>query len=171
MSSVRVVELECEQNSYYYCSKEYVDADTAIAGPSGLRRESAGSDRGSESESESSSSSDEGSEYNGSEDEREHVQLQPAENEIEGDFECVCSLSISSVPNAPSYFLVSSRLISSIRKSDGQKGGGVLSQAWDLSVDDEDDWRDELREASGVGRRRKKGVRISWPFHCGRLNR
>jgi len=72
--------------------KEYIDADAPIAGPSGLRRGSAGSDQGSESEPESSSDSDEGSEYNESEGEQERAQLQPAENEIEGDFECVCSL-------------------------------------------------------------------------------
>lgn len=65
---------------------------------------------------------------------------------------------IESGLNAPLCF-PHSRLIDSIRKSDGQQGSGVLSQAWDLSVNDEDDWRDELREASGVGRRKKKGVR------------
>lgn len=45
----------------------------------------------------------------------------------------------------------------------------MLSQAWDLSVNDEDDWRDELREASGVGRRKKKGVRTSLLLHHGQL--
>ena len=61
-------------------------------------------------------------------------------------------------PKRTSVFLPCSRLIDSIRKSDGQQGTGVLSQAWDLTVNDEDDWRDELREASGVGRRKKKSV-------------
>jgi len=79
------------------------------------------------------------------------------------------SLAIGSVLKAPSRFLLQSRLIDSIRKSDGQQGSGVLSQAWDLSVNDEDDWRDELREASGVGRRKKKGVRIPLVVHRGRL--
>ena len=72
--------------------------------------------------------------------------------------------------NAFSCFLLYSRLIDSIRKSDGQQGTGVLSQAWDLSVSDEDDWRDELREASGVGRRKKKGVRILSSHHPDRLS-
>ena len=64
-----------------------------------------------------------------------------------------------------SVFLLCSRLIDSIRENDGQQGAGVLSQAWDLSVNDEEDWRDELREASGVGRRKKKRVRISSSPH------
>jgi len=75
--------------------QEHIGEDEPIAGPSGLRRESAESDQGSESEPESSSGSDEGSEYNESEDEQGQIQLQPAENEIEGDFECVRSLRYS----------------------------------------------------------------------------
>jgi hypothetical protein len=114
-----------------------------------------------ESEPESSSGTDEGFEYNESGDEQEQVQLLPVENEIEGDFECVYSLLIGSILNALLCF-IHSRLIDSIRNSDSQQGSGVLSQAWDLSVNDEDDWRDELREASGVGRRKKKDVRPSW---------
>ena len=82
-----------------------MDGDEPIAGPSGLRHESAESDPVSESEPESSSDSDEGSEYIESEDEQEQVQLQPAENEIEGDFECVLrSLLIETTPNAPPGF-------------------------------------------------------------------
>lgn len=118
-----------------------------------------GSNRASGSEHGSSSGSDEGFGYNGSGDEQEQIQLHPAENEIEGDFECVSfSPSVESIMNTLWYFLLRSRLIDSIRKTDGQQGAGVLSQAWDLSVNDEDDWRDELREASGVGRRKKKRV-------------
>lgn len=134
-----------------------------------MRGESAEPDRGSESEPESSSGTDEGFEYNESGDEQEQVQLQPVENEIEGDFECVYSLLIESILNAPLRFL-HSRLIDSIRNSDNQQGSGVLSQAWDLSVNDEDDWRDELREASGVGRRKKKDVRPSWLLYCYHLH-
>ena len=73
-------------------SEPCVDGDEPIAGPSRFPREPAESDRGSESEPEPSSDSDEESEYNVSEEEQEQVRLQPAENEIEGDFECVCSL-------------------------------------------------------------------------------
>ena len=69
-----------------------VDGDEPIAGPSSVPREAMESDQGSESESEHSSGSDEESEYNVSEDEQDQIQLQPAENDIEGDFECVDSL-------------------------------------------------------------------------------
>lgn len=66
-----------------------MDEGQPIAGPSGSRYEFAEeSDRASESEQESSSSGDR-SDDNGSEDEQEQNRLQPAENEIEGDFECV----------------------------------------------------------------------------------
>ena len=47
------------------------------------------SDQGLESEPEYSSGSDEGCEYIEGEDEKEQVQLQPADNEIKGDFESV----------------------------------------------------------------------------------
>ena len=142
--------------------KEYLDGDELMTGPSDLRRRSVVSDRVSESEPESSSGSEEESENSESEDGQEQIQLQPAENEIEGDFEYVCSLRwllIAPTLNGFPCFLQYSRLIDSIRKSGGQQGSGLLSQAWDLSVnDDEDDWRDELRGASGIGRRKKKGV-------------
>ena len=133
-----------------------------MAGPSGLRHRSAGSDRVSESEPDSPSGSEEETENSESEDGQDKTQLQPAENEIEGDFEYVRSLRWLLMPptlNRFPRFLQYSRLIDSIRKSNGQQGSGLLSQAWDLSVnDDEDDWRDELRGASGIGRRKKKGV-------------
>ena len=142
--------------------KEYLDEDEPVAGPSGLRHSSLGSDRISESEQETPSGSEQESADSESEDEQEQIQLQPAENEIEGDFEYVCSLCwllIVTMLNRLPPFLQYSRLIDSIRKSNGQQGSGVLSQAWDLSVnDDEDDWRDELRGASGIGRRKKKDV-------------
>jgi len=51
--------------------EEYMDGDEPTTGPSGLRRESAQSDRGSESDPESSSGMDEGSEYIEAEDEQE----------------------------------------------------------------------------------------------------
>lgn len=66
-----------------------MDEDEPIAGPSGLRHESAESDGSSESEQGPSSGSGEESECDGSDGEQEQIQLQPAENEIEGDFECV----------------------------------------------------------------------------------
>lgn len=66
-----------------------MDEDEPIAGPSGSRHEFAEADRASESEPGSSSDSDRGSESSGSEEEQEQIELQPAEDEIEGDFECV----------------------------------------------------------------------------------
>ena len=63
-----------------------------MAGPSGLRHGSLGSDRVSESEPESEPGLEGESENSESEGEEEQTQLQPAENEIEGDFEYVCSL-------------------------------------------------------------------------------
>ena len=50
-----------------------MDGDEPVAGPSGLRHESAQSDRGSEPEPEPSSGSDEGSEYIEGEDEQGQV--------------------------------------------------------------------------------------------------
>ena len=76
-------------------SEVYADGGEPIAGPSGLQRESVESSTGSESEAESSSSSDEGSEYNAPEGKQGQNRLQPAENEIEGDFEYAPSLSLS----------------------------------------------------------------------------
>lgn len=67
-----------------------MDEGKPVAGPSGSRREF--SDRVSESGQGPSSGSDIGSESIGSEGEQEQAQLQPAENEIEGDFESVCFL-------------------------------------------------------------------------------
>ena len=64
-----------------------MDEDEPIAGPSGHQHESGESDQASESEEEEPSSSDEGSGYDESEGEQGQIQLQPAENEIEGDFE------------------------------------------------------------------------------------
>ena len=81
--------LNFNSNEVLLVSGPCVDGDEPIAGPSKFPHEPAESDRGSESEPESSSDSDEESEYNVSEEEQEQVRLQPAENEIEGDFECV----------------------------------------------------------------------------------
>ena len=65
-----------------------MDEDELIAGPSGLQHEA--TESGQVFEPDQESSSDEGSEYDESGDEQGHVQFQPAENEIEGDFEYVC---------------------------------------------------------------------------------
>ena len=87
-----------------FLSKQHIDRHEPIAGSSGLRHDSPESDRSSESEPESLPGSDQESTYNGSEDEQEQVQLQPAENEIEGDFECVPSFSIGLMLRVPYGF-------------------------------------------------------------------
>ncbi|KAF7979955.1 hypothetical protein HWV62_40398 [Athelia sp. TMB] len=61
---------------------------------------------------------------------------QDAENEIEGDFD---------------------RLIANIRDSDGASGSEMMTKQWDFTLEDKDaEFRDDLRAASGIGRRRRK---------------
>ncbi|PFH45985.1 hypothetical protein AMATHDRAFT_8403 [Amanita thiersii Skay4041] len=65
-----------------------------------------------------------------------------AEKEIEGDFD---------------------RLMESIRLRDASNTG-VLSKDWDISIEErEAEFRDDLRAASGIGRRRRKKGRASGP--------
>ncbi|RXW22111.1 hypothetical protein EST38_g3735 [Candolleomyces aberdarensis] len=61
-----------------------------------------------------------------------------AEKEIEGDFD---------------------RIIQGIREQDAASGAAVLSKDWDFNfiAEKEAEFRDDLREASGVGRKKKKG--------------
>ncbi|KAG6915765.1 hypothetical protein DXG01_009970 [Tephrocybe rancida] len=60
-----------------------------------------------------------------------------AEEEIEGDFD---------------------RLVQNIRSKDNPSTSAGLTKDWDFSIEEKDaEFRDDLREASGVGRRRKKG--------------
>ncbi|KAG6897632.1 hypothetical protein C0992_012861 [Termitomyces sp. T32_za158] len=63
-----------------------------------------------------------------------------AEEEIEGDFD---------------------RLVNSIRSKDGPSTSAGLTKDWDFNIEEKDaEFLDDLREASGVGRRRKKGVSL-----------
>ncbi|KAJ7927521.1 TPR-like protein [Mycena leptocephala] len=65
-----------------------------------------------------------------------------AEMQIEGDFD---------------------RLINNIRVNEGTSSG-LLSKDWDFNVQDQDaQFKDDLRLASGVGKRRKKGPRAVGP--------
>ncbi|KAF8636092.1 hypothetical protein AX17_003797 [Amanita inopinata Kibby_2008] len=65
-----------------------------------------------------------------------------AEKEIEGDFD---------------------RLVESIRLRDASNAG-VLTKDWDINIQErEAEFRDDLREASGIGRRRKKKGRKAGP--------
>ncbi|KIK17328.1 hypothetical protein PISMIDRAFT_15206 [Pisolithus microcarpus 441] len=59
----------------------------------------------------------------------------PAEAALENDFE---------------------RLVKDIQTSDGVSSASVLQREWDFRVADEDTFRDDLREASGIGKRKKR---------------
>ncbi|KAJ7666264.1 hypothetical protein DFH06DRAFT_1470427 [Mycena polygramma] len=93
---------------------------------------------GVDSPEQSSDSEEEESENGGQEDPQE----QNAEMQIEGDFD---------------------RLINNIRINEGTSTG-LLSKDWDFNVRDQDaQFKDDLRLASGVGKRRKKGPRAVGP--------
>jgi len=61
-----------------------------------------------------------------------------------------------------SWFLTSSqrassRLIQTIRQNEGNSSSGVLSRDWDIDIaEKEAEFRDDLRAASGIGKRRRK---------------
>lgn len=82
---------------------------------------------------------------------------QDAEDEIEGDFECVTRLVPSSGNYCANAKLIDSRLIANIRGTDGTAGSEMMTKQWDFSTEDKDaEFRDDLRAASGIGRKRKK---------------
>ena len=56
---------------------------------------------------------------------------------------------------------IHSRIIQGIRGQDAASGAAVLSKDWDFNfvAEKEAEFRDDLREASGVGRKKKK-VRV-----------
>ncbi len=50
-----------------------------------------------------------------------------------------------------------SRLIQNIRQSEGTNTTGMLAKDWDINIAErEAEFRDDLRAASGVGKRRRK---------------
>ena len=53
-----------------------------------------------------------------------------------------------------SFLWASSRLVQNIRLAEDSSAAGVLSKDWDLDI--EEQFRDDLRAASGIGKRRKK---------------
>ncbi|KAL9710688.1 transcription factor TFIIIC subunit tfc4 [Leucoagaricus gongylophorus] len=66
-----------------------------------------------------------------------------AEQEIEGDFD---------------------RLIQTIRQNEGSSSSGMLSRDWDINIaEKEAEFRDDLRAASGIGKRRRKKGRLAGP--------
>jgi hypothetical protein len=87
-----------------------------------------------------------------------------AEKEIEGDFEYV--LRAPKLEQG-SFSLSSSRIIQGIREQDAASGAAVLSKDWDFNfiAEKEAEFRDDLREASGVGRKKKVCIR---PFRLSR---
>ena len=53
------------------------------------------------------------------------------------------------------------RLVRNIRTADDVSSTGVLQREWDIRLEDQDAmFRDDLREASGIGRRKRKRVRL-----------
>jgi len=56
---------------------------------------------------------------------------------------------------------VYSRLVQNIRSQDGLSTSSGLVKDWDFNIEERDaEFRDDLREASGVGHRRRK-VRVA----------
>ncbi|RDB18196.1 Transcription factor tau subunit sfc4 [Hypsizygus marmoreus] len=84
-----------------------------------------------------SSDEDEEEEEESDEDEESRgLEEGDAEEEIEGDFD---------------------RLVQNIRSHDGPSTNTGLNKDWDFNIEEKDaEFRDDLREASGVGKRRKK---------------
>lgn len=77
-----------------------------------------------------------------------------AEREIDGDFECVRLQS----PEPKNSHTPHSRLVQNIRQRNDDPG---LAKDWDFNIEDQEaEFRDDLRAASGVGRRHK-GVRTT----------
>jgi hypothetical protein len=59
-----------------------------------------------------------------------------------------------------------SRLVENIRLTDTTSSTGVLSKIWDFNIEEKDaEFRDDLREASGIGRKRRKvSMLLSSPY-------
>jgi hypothetical protein len=59
--------------------------------------------------------------------------------------------------------IVSSRLVRNIRLADDSSSVGVLGKEWDLNIGEQEvEFRDDLRAASGIGKRRRK----VWCYRC-----
>jgi hypothetical protein len=68
-------------------------------------------------------------------------------------------------PLYPSFFIdtivFSSRLVQNIRLADDSSTAGVLGKEWDLNIEEQEvEFRDDLRAASGIGKRRGKVCNI-----------
>lgn len=88
-----------------------------------------------------------------SDEEQEGLELPGAELRIEGDFKYAASLFHRCV----NMIIVSSRLVQNIRLADDSSSVGVLGREWDLNIGEQEvEFRDDLRAASGIGKRRRK---------------
>ena len=63
-------------------------------------------------------------------------------------------------------FIVLSRLVQNIRLADDSSAVGVLGKEWDLSIEEQEvEFRDDLRAASGIGKRRQKVQLCHYPIY------
>ncbi|CAA7263975.1 unnamed protein product [Cyclocybe aegerita] len=101
------------------------------------------------------------SEESGSEDQTSEEELEESESE-EGE-------ELASVEEAEAEQAIEGdfdRLVKDIRLRDGSTStsGSILTKDWDFYIDErEAEFKDDLREASGIGRRRKKRGRATGP--------
>ena len=98
-----------------------------------------------------------------SEGEQGSLELPGAELRIEGEFKCA-TFSFHRYRHFDTI-IVSSRLVQNIRLADDSSTVGVLGKEWDLNLnidEQEIEFRDDLRAASGIGKRRRK----VWYCHC-----
>ncbi|KAJ7448791.1 TPR-like protein [Mycena latifolia] len=86
--------------------------------------------------------SDSDSDYEAPPEDIKPILAMKMENEADGEFE---------------------RLVRNIQLNQGPSSAGMLSKQWDFTVHDKMDYRDDLRAASGIGRRRRKGGRQPGP--------
>jgi general transcription factor 3C polypeptide 3 (transcription factor C subunit 4) len=98
-------------------------------------------------------------ECSSSDEEQESPEHPGAELRIEGDFKCATSF-LHPQPLLTSS--LSSRLVQNIRLADDSSTVGVLGREWDLNIGEQEvEFRDDLRAASGIGKRRRK----VWFYH------
>lgn len=56
-----------------------------------------------------------------------------------------------------------SRLIANIQSRNGPSGSNIMSRDWDFHIEEKDaEFRDDLRAASGIGRKRRKVWQLSF---------
>lgn len=75
----------------------------------------------------------------------------------------MCSVLLLSLSLSLTRLWFSSRLVQNIRLADDLSNVGVLGKEWDLNIEEQEvEFRDDLRAASGIGKRRRK----VWYCHC-----